>query len=49
MPGQRIVLTEANLTKHGEWSLVCQYWMPDETTAATRDGMAFSNDPGRVR
>lgn len=32
------------LTGKGEWSLVCEYWMPNGTTAATRDGMTFSND-----
>src|SRR5579859_2670428 len=32
------------LTGKGEWSLVCEYWMPSGTTAATRDGMTFSND-----
>lgn len=32
------------LTGKGEWSLVCEYWMPDGTTAAARDGMTFSND-----
>jgi hypothetical protein len=32
------------LTGKGEWSLVCEYWMPGGTTAATRDGMTFSND-----
>ena len=32
------------LTGKGEWSLVCEYWMPHGTTVAARDGMAFSND-----
>jgi len=32
------------LTGKGEWSLVCEYWMPSATTAAARDGMMFSND-----
>ena len=31
------------LTGKGEWSLVCEYWMPSGTTAAARDGMTFSN------
>lgn len=32
------------LTGKGEWSLVCEYWMPNGTTSITRDGMTFSND-----
>ena len=32
------------LTGKGEWSLVCEYWMPNGTTAIKRDGMTFSND-----
>ncbi len=32
------------LTGKGEWSLVCEYWMPNGITTATRDGMTFSND-----
>lgn len=32
------------LTGKGEWSLVCEYWMPGGTTAAARDGMKFSNE-----
>jgi hypothetical protein len=32
------------LTGKGEWSLVCEYWMPHGTTVAARDGMTFSND-----
>src|SRR5579864_75213 len=32
------------LTGKGEWSLVCEYWMPNGTTAAARDGIRFSND-----
>src|SRR5579862_4027031 len=32
------------LTGKGEWSLVCEYWMPNGTTDATRDGITFSND-----
>ena len=32
------------LTGKGEWSLVCEYWMPGGTTAAARDGMTFSNE-----
>jgi len=31
------------LTGKGEWSLVCEYWMPNGTTAAARDGITFSN------
>jgi hypothetical protein len=32
------------LTGKGEWSLVCEYWMPNGTTVAARDGVTFSND-----
>jgi len=32
------------LTGKGEWSLVCEYWMPNGTTASIRDGVRFSND-----
>ena len=32
------------LTGKGEWSLVCEYWMSNETTVATRNRMTFSND-----
>ena len=32
------------LTGKGEWNLVCEYWMPNGTTAATRDGLTFGND-----
>jgi len=32
------------LTGKGEWSLVCEYWMPNGTTASIRDGIRFSND-----
>jgi hypothetical protein len=33
-----------DLTGKGEWSLVCEYWMPSGPAGLPRDGMTFSND-----
>lgn len=32
------------LTGKGQWSLVCEYWMPHGTTEGQAGGMMFSND-----
>jgi hypothetical protein len=32
------------LTKKGQWSLVCEYWMPNGSTESPPGGMTFSND-----
>jgi hypothetical protein len=33
-----------HLTGRGEWSLICEYWMPHGPTESASDGMTFSND-----
>jgi hypothetical protein len=32
------------LTGKGQWSLVCEYWMPHGPTGSPAGGMTFSND-----
>jgi hypothetical protein len=44
VPGaRRSYLKVWQLMAKGEWSLVCEYWMSHGATAATDDGIMFSN------
>jgi hypothetical protein len=44
-PGTRLAYLKIwQLTGKGEWSLVCEYWMPHGPTDSPGDGIKFSND-----
>jgi hypothetical protein len=43
-PGTRLAYLKIwQLTGKGEWSLVCEYWMPHGPTDSPGDGIKFSN------